>query len=112
MKCTPTSGALPFATRFTITLTNPADSYRVAAGRIDVITGDGERFANWRAGFTILSAGEIFQQTWLQSLPGSGSVLGHNWFDLRVSDVTQVPYNLPPYLPSGDEDIDCAPVQG
>jgi hypothetical protein len=29
-----------------------------------------------------------------------------------VVDVTPVPYNLPPFLPSGDEDSDSATIRG
>lgn len=112
MSCTPTSGTLPFTNQFTVSLANPTDSHRVVVGRIDVTTAGGTRIANWRAGYTILSGGEIFESSWLQSFPASGAMLGHNWFDLRVVDVTHVPYNLPPFPPSGDEDGDSAAIRG
>jgi len=111
MSCTPNSGTLPFNSRFTVTLANPTAGYRVAAGRIDVTTAAGSRITNWRAGYTILSAGEIYQSTWFQPLPAIGTMLGYNWFDFSVADVTPVPYNLPPHLPSGD-DTDCATIWG
>lgn len=112
MSCTPNSGTLPFNSRFTVTLANPTAGYRVAAGRIDVTTAAGSRIINWRAGYTILSAGEIYQNTWFQPLPATGAMLGYNWFDFSVVDVTPVPYNQPPNWPSGDEDTDCATIRG
>lgn len=112
LECLPAAGTLPFSGRFAVTLENPGEGYRVAAGRIDVITAAGVQVTNWRAGYTILSAGEVFENIWFQPFPATGAVLGHNWFDLRVVDVTPVPYNTPPNPPSGDEDIDCATVRG
>jgi photosystem II stability/assembly factor-like uncharacterized protein len=112
LNCTPSSGTLPFASRFTVTLVNPGDGYRVAAGRIDVTTAGGTRVTNWRAGFTILAGGEVYENSWMQPFPATGGVLGHNWFDLQAVDVTPVPYNQPPHMPSGDEDADCATIRG
>ncbi len=112
MNCTPTSGTLPFASRFTVTLVNPGDGYRLAAGRIDVTTAGGTRVTNWRAGFTILAGGEVYENSWFQPFPATGALLGHNWFELRAVDVTPVPYNQPPNMPSGDEDADCGTIRG
>ncbi len=100
--CSPLSGTVPFATQMTVTLGNPDDGQsRRVAGRIDLTLAGGQYYTNWRAGFTNLTALEIYSTSWLQSIPAVGSVLGENVFVLLAEDVTPAPYNQPPYPPSG-----------
>jgi hypothetical protein len=107
----PASGTVPFTTQFTATLTNLlAGEQRQAAGRVDLVSGGGTSYTNWRAGWTNLSGGEVFTAIWLQNIPALGSLLGDNVFTFHGEDVTPAPFNQPPYAPSGDTDSDSALV--
>jgi len=102
---------VPFSTQFTATLTNLlAGELRQVSGRIDVVSGSGLPFSNWRAGWTNLSGGEVFTSVWAQSIPALGSLIGDNIFTLHGADVTPAPFNQPPYAPSGDTDSDSTTV--
>ncbi len=46
-------------------------------------------------------AGEIYFDTWYQTIPGSGSFVGDMKFIMVAEDVTSPPCNLSPYPPSG-----------
>lgn len=48
--------------------------------------------------------------SWPLTLPAIFPVLGTNLFELTVEDVTPVPYNQPPYAPSGDTDTDFSEI--
>jgi len=106
----PTSGQLPFTTQMAVTLTNLTTENRRAAGRIDMVIGNGTPYTNWRAGWTNLSASESFNTFWNQSLPGLGSLVGDNIFTITGVDVTPAPYNQPPFSPSGDTDTDAVTI--
>jgi len=108
--CTPSSGQLPFTTQMAVSLTNLTTENRRAAGRIDMVIGNGTPYTNWRAGWTNLSSGEVFSTFWNQSLPALGSLVGSNVFTLFGEDVTPAPYNQPPFAPSGDTDSDACTV--
>jgi hypothetical protein len=55
--CVPSSGAVPFITMMTASMTNnQPDFSRRFAGRIDVTLAGGSSIANWRAGYTNLAA--------------------------------------------------------
>ncbi len=110
--CTPDSGVLPFATQMAVSLANLTSENRRAAGRIDMVIGNGTPYTNWRAGWTNLSAGETYSNVWNQSLPGLASLVGSNVFTLIGVDVTPAPYNQPPFAPSGDTDSDACTVVG
>lgn len=105
LNASPSSGMVPFSTQFVATMTNLlANEQRQVAGRIDVVSGSGVPFSNWRAGWTNLSGGEVFTAVWIQSIPALGSLIGDNVFTLHGLDVTPAPFNQPPYAPSGDTD--------
>jgi hypothetical protein len=111
--CQPGAGTLPYSTSMSVTLENlyPGASRRLA-GRIHVTVGGGGYFANWRAGFTNVAAGNSYSTTWSQNIPALGSLIGDNVFKLVAEDVTPAPYNQPPYPPSGDSDSDACTVTG
>jgi len=108
--CTPNSGVLPFITQMTVSLANLTTETRRAAAKIDVVTGNGTAYTNWRAGWTNLTSGEVFSDGWNQNLPGVGSLVGNNVFTLTGEDVTPAPFNQPPFSPSGDTDSDACTV--
>jgi hypothetical protein len=100
--CEPASGQLPFSFAFQAQLGNPTVETRRVAGRVDLVTGGGSQYTNWRSGFTNLTAGEVYSAFWSQNLPALATLVGDNVFTLLAEDVTPAPYNQPPYLPSGD----------
>jgi len=107
----PGSGVVPFSTQFTATLGNLlAGETRRAAGRIDLVSGGGQSFTNWRSGWTNLDGGEAYSAIWMQSIPALGSLIGDNVFTFTGADVTPAPFNQPPYAPSGDTDNASATV--
>jgi hypothetical protein len=108
--CTPDNGMLPFTTQMAVSLTNLTSENRRAAGRIDMVIGNGTPYTNWRAGWTNLSSGEVFSTFWNQALPALGSLVGSNVFTIIGEDVTPAPYNQPPFAPSGDTDTDACTV--
>ncbi len=108
--CTPDSGVLPFATQMAVSLSNLTTENRRAAGRIDMVIGNGSSYTNWRAGWTNLSSGEVYSNMWTQNLPGLASMVGNNVFTLTGVDVTPAPYNQPPFAPSGDTHTDACTV--
>jgi hypothetical protein len=106
MGCLPCSGTVPFSTRFRVTMYNLLeDQHRRAAGRINIELANGSLVNNWRVGSTNLSPGEQFNASWYTTIPALGSVIGPNRFTLQLEDVTPVPYNQPPFMPSGDTDV-------
>ncbi len=103
--CLPCSGTAPFSTRFRATMYNLLDDqFRRVAGRMNILLANGSQVNNWRAGSTTLSPGEAFNVSWYSTIPAISSMIGHNGFTLELEDVTQAPYNQPPYMPSGDTD--------
>jgi len=104
--CLPDSGQLPFVTQISVGLANLTVENRRAAARIDLTTGAGGFFANWRAGWTNLGPAELFSAAWNQNLPGLSALAGQNSFAIVAEDVTPAPFNQPPYAPSGDTDTD------
>lgn len=111
ISASPTSGVVPFSTQFTAELTNLlATEQRRVYGRIDVISGSGASYGNWRSGWTNLSGGEVYTAVWSQGIPALSSLLGDNLFTVHGVDVTPAPYNQPPYSPSGDTDSDSVIV--
>ena len=110
--CQPSSGVVPFASQFTVTMTNLTTENRRAAGNIDLVIASGTSYKNWRAGWTNLSPGEVFSNAWNQNFPALGSLIGDNVFSLLVADVTPAPYNQPPYSPDGDTATAACTVTG
>ena len=101
---------LPFTTQMTVSLANLTTENRRAAGRIDMVIGNGTPYTNWRAGWTNLSSGETFSTMWTQNMPGLSSLVGSNVFTIIGVDVTPAPYNQPPFAPAGDTDTDACTV--
>lgn len=111
LHATPGTGTVPFGTAMRATLFNlyTGQTRRISA-RIDLRTGSGSFFSNWRSGFTNVGAGGTYPTTWNQNIPARGAVLGENVFTLRARDVTPSPFNQPPYPPAGDSVSDAATV--
>ncbi len=99
--CQPDSGVLPFQTAVRVELTNLSAIRRRIAARIDVALAGGQIYTSWRAGYTNVNGGEIRVESWAQSLPAVGSLVGDNLFQLQAEDVTPPPYNQPPNPPAG-----------
>ena len=104
LSCDPASGQLPFSFAFQVELGNATTENRRVAGRVDVTTGAGAQFSNWRSGFTNMMPGELFNTSWSQNMPALSTLVGENIFTLVAEDVTPAPYNQPPFLPAGDSD--------
>ena len=112
ISCLPSSGVLPFDSWFQVQIDNLTANYRQVGAHIDVMLGNGTGYSNWRAGSTVLEAGEIYAVGWNQQFPALATVVGDNVFTLVVEDVTSAPYNQPPYSPSGDTDNSVCTVTG
>jgi hypothetical protein len=113
MGCLPCSGTVPFSTRFRVTMYNlQDDQFRRVAGRLNILLANGSQVSNWRAGSTTLSPGETYNASWYSTIPAISSMIGPNQFTLELEDVTQAPYNQPPYMPSGDTDSYTVTVSG
>jgi len=113
MTCLPQIGMLPFTTQMSVTLENPyIGQSRRPAAQIDVTTGDGHVFANWRAGTVTVPPGDSYVTAWSQNLPAHGMLVGQNRFDLVAEDVTPAPFNQPPYPTSGAIDMTYCAVTG
>lgn len=111
LDCLPSSGTLPFSTNLSVMLHNDySGQIRRIAAHIDLTTGSGSYYTNWRAGFTNIAAGESYTSSWSQIIPALGTLVGNNVFTLIAEDVTQSPYNQPPYPPAGDTDSDDCTV--
>jgi hypothetical protein len=105
MTCQPETGTLPFGTSIQISLINLVpDQSRTMATSIDVTLGDGTVYTNWRSGSMTIDPGDGIENGWWQTIPDYPQLLGLNQFRLIVMDVTEPPYNQPPYLPDGDTD--------
>ncbi len=113
MNCNPSSGTVPFTTRFSVLLENlySGDRRRLAA-HLDVTLANGQFYPNWRAGNTIIQAGASYYTTWTQNMPAIPSLVGVNSFTLVAEDVTPAPFNQPPYPASGDTDTASCTVEG
>ncbi len=114
LTCVPGTGTLPFVTQFSVSIGN-FDTTRIAslvAASVNITLADGSHFSNWRAGSTVISSGNTFSMVWQKDIPLLGAVVGSNEFTVVAMDVTPVPYNQPPYLPSGAVDSDNCTVVG
>lgn len=101
--CNPISGTVPFQTAMNISVLNHyTEQSRTVEMEIDVTLGNQTIIDNWKSGSTNLSPHESYEQSWAQSIPALGSVIGDNHYLMKVADVTPAPYNQPPYPPSGD----------
>ena len=94
------------------TLSSPLAEARRVAAHVDVVTGNGTPYTNWRAGWMNLVPAEIFAAGWTQHFPALGALVGNNIFTLVAADVTPPPYNQPPNTPSGDTDTANCTVTG
>lgn len=111
--CTPDSGTVPFSTWMSLELTNHyAGLARRIAGHIDVTLASDQTIGNWRAGYTVIAAGDSYTTSWNQTIPALGTVIGDNLFRLVSEDVTPTPYNQPPYPSAGDTDTSACTVTG
>lgn len=113
MSCNPSSGTLPFTSRFALLLTNlyNGDRRRMAA-HIDVTLANGQHYSNWKAGNTVISPGGSYYTAWPQNMQAIPALVGVNSFTLVAEDVTPAPYNQPPYPASGDTDTASCTVEG
>lgn len=113
LTCEPSSGTLPFASQFEVSMTN---AYTGLSRRLDyditVSLANGQVFPHWRRGWQNVQAGQTFNKNWWQAIPAYNSLLGVNTFDLTVTDVTPPPYNQLPYPPAGDTDMDQCTITG
>ncbi len=101
--CDPPSGTLPFSSTFSVSLENLyGGATRRIAARVNVTTGSGGFYGNWRSGYTNVAAGSAYTKAWNQVIPALGSLVGDNIFTLAAEDVTPAPYNQPPYPAAGD----------
>ena len=110
--CVPASGTLPFSMQLWPQLCNDDWFTRRLFGRINVTIASGTTFNNWRAGSTNVSPGTCYSTNFGVNLPDLGTVHGVNTFELWGQDITQAPYNQPPYSPSGDSDTDACTFTG
>jgi len=101
LTCVPASGTIPFTTTITARLFNVHTAPRVVAARVDLQLANGSWFSNYRKGSTNLAGGAVKQVAWPQALNG-GTVIGTNFIQLAVQDVSPPPYNQPPRPPAGD----------
>ena len=106
ISCTPASGTVPFQGRVTVRVHNLAYSSRVVAGHIDVMIANGTIFTDARTGHVTVAPDDVATVSWLVKIPAEPSVIGDNRFTVNGEDVTPAPYNQPPYLQSGDKDLD------
>lgn len=111
LACVPDSGTLVFQTMKDMEVKNPCVSqYRRIAGRLDVERADGSMLTYRRHGWLNLPAGTAYARSWPLLLPPRPSMVGTNTFFLVGEDVTPPPYNLPPYRPSGETQVDTCTV--
>jgi len=112
-ECIPSSGEVPFTTCMRIRIDNNCwDGPRHVATRIDLTLANGTYYPNWQSGHTNIMANDYYETQWNQTIPALGTLLGLNRFALKVADVTPIPYNQPPYLPSGDTERSICVVEG
>jgi hypothetical protein len=112
LTCLPETGTVPFAVTLTCTLTNKYSGFvRRIAGHVDVTLANGDHYSYYRAGYTNVHPTGSTVVSWVQYLSGS-PFIGTNAAHLVVEDVTPSPYNLPPYPPAGDTDMDSCTVIG
>jgi len=113
LACIPSSGTVPFQTRFVIRITNLySGERRRMAAHLDLTLANGQYYPNMRAGNTVIHAGQSYFTSWWQNMPASAAVIGLNSFTLVSQDVTPTPYNQPPYAASGDTDSASCTVEG
>jgi hypothetical protein len=111
--CQPSIGTVPLPVTMTVTITNLyPDQTRRIAGRIDVTLANGNWFPGWRAGYTNVLANDSYIASWTTTIPALAAVTGDNTFTLVTEDVSPVPFNQPPYPPSGDTDMAACTVTG
>ncbi len=110
IELTPSTGTLPFIGSTTITLTNLTNGPRTTAGHVDVIVASGARLNNVRVGYANVMAGEVVRLVYPQKFLERPYLVGDNTFILTGEDVTNAPYNQPPYYPAGDKDMDTSVV--
>ncbi len=104
---------MPFTTNMTVVIDNTYTSQvRRMAGKINMTLANGTFYANWRAGWTNITAGASYNSNWNQYIPALGSLIGTNMFSLICQDVTPTPYNQPPYPAAGDTANDVCSVVG
>jgi len=113
LTCSPSTGTVPFSTMVEATLENRCqDQTRRIAGRIDIRLSGGASYGNWRSGYTNVAAGSSTPISWSQDIPSLVTVLGYNLLVLVAEDITPPPWNLPPWHPAGDTDMESCTVRG
>lgn len=112
VECVPAAGTLPFSCRICCTLTNNLPVKRQAAGRLDFRLASGEELTGWRSGHRVLDDLESWSSCWRLTLPALPGLVGANTMTLHVFDVTPSPFNQPPHVPSGDNNVHTCGVQG
>ncbi len=111
--CAPNSGTLPFVTQFTIDTTNLySGGRRRVTVSLDVLTGGGRFFSNWRVRNMNVHPSDTRTFIFNQFIPNKPSSVGISTFTARALDVTPPPWNLPPHPVDGDMDSSSCTVEG
>ncbi len=79
---------------------------------VDVTLAGGQHHTSWRQVWQNVQAGAVYTRQWSQTIPALPTLEGLNRFELTATDVTPPPYNLPPYPPAGDTDVDNCTITG
>jgi len=112
LSCTPSTGTLPFTNRLCIGLENSVDGIRREYYTLDWTFGNGTLLENYRSGWNKLAPYESSYWCWNEYLFAGPNFVGTNEFSLFVQDLTEAPYNQPPYPPEGETDTASCIVTG
>ncbi len=111
LDCTPSSGTVPFDTSMSVMMWhNHVHQGRRIAARIDLVTGAGNAFSNWRAGYAYVAGGTVFNVALQTTIPELPWAHGNNVFSMVAEDVTPPPYNQPPYPAAGESNTSSCTV--
>jgi hypothetical protein len=112
MACTPVSATLPFDVLLQVTLSNDSDYWRRVAAGLDLQLAGGYYMADLTTGVRGIGPGGVFVWSVTRVFPGHPMLVGNNTFRVSAYDVTESPYNQPPFPASGDTalgtcDVEC-----
>jgi len=112
--CHPTSGTLPLEIQIIATTYNQTGHPRECFGRVDLETAGGLYMASISKGEFSLPAGigEYYSTSWIKPLPARILNVGVNRYTLIVTDISPLPFNQPPYPPSGSVNTGNCTVDG
>lgn len=111
--CSPPSGTLPFDVSVFTTIHNTSPRKRRVAASLDLQLAGGYFMADIASGSKGIRAGESFTWEVGRIFPGHPLLVGTNTFRVTAFDITESPFNQPPYYPaSGDTaagscDVEC-----